>query len=82
MNTAGYCQIIRLFNSGTFSFKTATGVLRSLWAEIAGNQDQYVNKMSFDMSKNIFLKKSLNDHGITVILTPANGECILCKYSH
>jgi hypothetical protein len=81
MNTAGCCQIIRLFESGLCTLKTAKGVLRSLWAEIASNKDQYLNRASSDMSKSISQIKSLHDHVITVILTPANGECTLWKHS-
>jgi len=60
--------------------KIATGTLRSLWAEIASNKDQYFNKASSDMSKSISQIKSLHDHVITVILTPANGECTPWKH--
>ncbi len=60
--------------SGFCTLKTATGVLRSLWAEIASNKDQYLNRASFDMSKSIFQIKSLHDHVVTVIFIHANGE--------
>jgi len=82
MNTAGCCQNIRLFDQAFVLSKTATGVLRSLWAEIPGNKDQYVNKMSSDMSKSIFLKNSLHDHVIIVILIPASSDCTRWKHSH
>ena len=81
MNTAGCCQIIPVILSGLCTLKTATGVLRSWWAEIDSNKDQYVNRASSDMSKSISQIKSLHDHVITVILTPANGECTLWKHS-
>jgi len=79
MNTAGCCQIIRLFDQAFVPHKTATAVLRSLWTEIASNEDLYVNRASFEMSKSISQIKSLHNHVITIILTPANGECTLRK---
>jgi hypothetical protein len=56
-------------------------MLRSLSVEIASNKVQYLNRASSDMSKSISQIKSLHDHVITVILTPVNGECPLCKHS-
>jgi hypothetical protein len=50
-----------------------------MWTEIASNEDLYMNRASFEMSKSISEIKSLHDHIITIILTPANDECTLRK---
>jgi hypothetical protein len=78
MNTAGGCQFI-LFVDQDGALKIATGVLRSLRAEIASYKDQYVNRAPSDMSKSNSQIRSLHDHVLTTILTPANSECILLK---
>jgi hypothetical protein len=43
--------------------------------------DQYTKRPPNDTSKSISHIKPLHDHVITAILTPANGECTLWKYS-
>jgi len=81
MNTAGCCQIIRLFYSALCALKIVTGALRPFGAQIAGNKNKYFKSASSDMSKSVSQIKSLHNHVITVIMTPVKGECTLRKHS-
>ena len=56
MNTVNFYQIIQLFDH-TCSLRGSTGMLRSLWAEIACSNNQYANRTTSNMSKSIFQVK-------------------------
>ena len=81
MNNAGCCQIIRLFYSGLWALKIATGVLRPFGAQFACNKNEHFNRTLSDMSKCLSQIKSLHNHVITVIMTPVNSEFRLQKHS-
>ena len=56
MNTVNFYQIIQLFDH-ICSLRGSTGMLHSLWAEIACINNQYANRAPSNMSKNIFQVK-------------------------
>lgn len=81
MNIAGCYELTRFFDP-VFSFKDRHGRTALFVDHNHQNKDQYVKKTSSVMPKSIFSKKSLHDHVIIVILTPASSECTRWKHQH
>jgi hypothetical protein len=81
MNTVGFSKLFNYSLRPLFTHGSPRDAALSVSRNQHCRRIQYANRPSTDMPKNIFERKSLHRHSITVILTTQNGICPLYGHS-